>query len=69
MGALEIGQTAEQWIEENEELSTRIIYEDGVWNVKEWESAYYISEIAEYNIQIHNVESIKRVVSFIIPKS
>jgi len=68
IGKLESGQTVEDWINENEELSERIIYESGVWNVKEWESAFYISEIADYGIDVNDIESVKRVVHYMIPK-
>lgn len=66
VGALNPGQTKTQWIDENEELMTRIVYDGGIWNVKEWESVLYISEIEEYNISIDNVLSIKRVASFVL---
>ena len=65
VGTLRNGQTKAQWIDENEELITRVIYDGGIWNVKEWESALYISEIAEYNINIDTVFSIKRISSYV----
>jgi hypothetical protein len=66
-GELRRGQTVEAWINENEDLVTRVIYEAGVWNVKEWECGFYISEIADYGINIDNVESVRRVVHYEIP--
>jgi hypothetical protein len=59
------GQTKAVWIDENEELMTRIVYDGSVWNVKDWEAALYISEIADYNIGIESVLSIKRIISFV----
>jgi hypothetical protein len=68
-GPLNADQTVEAWINENEDLMTRVIYERGVWNVKDWESSYYISEIAEYGIHVSIVESVKRIVHYEIPKA
>lgn len=66
VGALRHGQSKAQWIDENEELMTRLIYDDGIWNVKDWESALYISELSEYNISIDTVLCIKRISSYVL---
>jgi hypothetical protein len=54
------------WIEDNEELQTRIVFEDGHWNVSSWEEEFYIAELAELNIIIDCVLKISRVVSYTI---
>jgi hypothetical protein len=67
VGPLAPGQTKAAWIDENEDIVTRVIYEGGIWNVKDWESALYISEIADYNLSIDTVISIKRIMSYVFP--
>ena len=54
------GQSVQAWIEENEELQTRVIYEAGVWNVKKWETIYYIDEAAAFGLRMEDVLRITR---------
>ena len=61
VGKLTPAQSVRGWIEENEELMTRIVYEDGRWNVKTWESVFYTEELAELNIAIGSVLKISRM--------
>lgn len=64
VGKLAQGQTLKDWIEANEELLTRIVFEDGKWNVHTWESVFYTEELAELNISMPSVISIKRALSY-----
>lgn len=57
------GMTRRQWTEENEDLVTRVVYEDGYWNVSDWETSFYIEELAELNVAINSVQSIKRIMT------
>ena len=56
--------SVKDWIHENEELATRVVFQDGIWNVLAWESSLYISEIAEYDIDMTNVMKIMRVTAY-----
>lgn len=56
------GQTVVEWIEEHEDLITRIIYEGGAWTVKSWEQLYYTEEISDLKIDFSSVLNIKRSV-------
>jgi len=58
------GQSVKDWIERNEELMTRVVYEDGRWNVKTWESVFYTEELAELNIPIETVLKISRLITY-----
>jgi hypothetical protein len=64
IGKLQEGQSVDEWIEENEELLTRIVYEEGVWTVKAWEQLYYTEELADMKIDFSRVVSIKRGVGY-----
>ena len=64
VGKLAHGQSVIQWIEDNEELVTRVVYEGGIWNVKTWESVFYTEELAELNIPIASVIKISRAISY-----
>jgi hypothetical protein len=57
------GMTRQQWVEENEDLVTRVVYEEGHWNVSDWENSFYVEELAELNVAIDSVQSIKRVMT------
>ena len=52
------------WVHANEELSERTVYSDGIWNVKKWESVYYIDELMDFKIDISNVLKITRVIDY-----
>jgi hypothetical protein len=56
--------SVKDWIHENEELATRVVFQDGIWNVLAWESSLYISEITEYGISMSNVVKIMRIASY-----
>jgi hypothetical protein len=58
------GQSLKDWIEENEELQTRIVYEEGNWNVRPWEAEFYTTELADLNLTLECVFKISRVVSY-----
>ncbi len=60
------GQALKNWIEDNEELQSRIVYEEGRWNVRPWEVEFYTAELAELNIKIDCVLSIRRETSYLI---
>ena len=57
------GLTRQQWVEENEDLVTRVVYEEGHWNVPDWENSFYVEELAELNVTIDSIQSIKRVMT------
>jgi hypothetical protein len=57
------GMTREAWVEENEELMTRVIYEKGEWNVPDWQTEYYKEELEDLKVALSEVLTIKRVVS------
>ena len=58
------GLTRNQWIEENEELITRVVYEEGKWYVGYWQNSFYIEELADLDIMIDTVQSIKRIITY-----
>ena len=60
------GKALKNWIENNEELQTRIVYEEDRWNVRPWEVEFYTAELAERNIKMDTVLSIRRETSFLI---
>lgn len=64
VGMRSVGVSVIEWINENEELSSRIVFQDGVWNVKAWESALYTSELVDYGIEMGAVLKISRVVNY-----
>lgn len=64
VGELNEGQSMVEWIEENEELVTRIVYETGVWTVKSWEQLYYTEELEDLKVDIRRVVTIKRGVGY-----
>jgi hypothetical protein len=61
---LDSGGNFKKWVQENEELCERAVYADGAWNVKTWESVYYVDELADYKITIDNVVKITRVIDY-----
>jgi hypothetical protein len=58
------GISVKDWIDANEELVTRIIFQDSAWTVSAWESSFYISEIESYGLNMGAVVTIKRVISY-----
>ena len=57
-------QSAEEWILDNEVLTLRSVFENGIWNIKSWESVYYVNELESYGISITDVIKITRVNSY-----
>ena len=67
VGARRSGQSVIEWINENEDLCSRIVFQDEIWNVKEWESTLYTSEISDYGVKMEDVVKISRVINYELP--
>jgi hypothetical protein len=64
LGKLQSGVSVQEWIEENEELQTRIIYDAGQWNVKKWETIYYIDEAITFGLRMEDILRITRSIEY-----
>jgi hypothetical protein len=60
------GQSVASWVEENEDLMNRVVYEDGVWHVKTFETILYIEELGDFNIAMSSVVKITRSKGYLL---